>query len=112
MDCGFALHPDMVRQQMEGGVVYGLTATLFADVRFENGRAQLSNFDGYPLLTMAQSPTVQTVIVDSGQPLGGIGEVSTPPIAPSRCQCNRCAHWPENSQPSALCTASFWLRGT
>ncbi|MFM8677419.1 MAG: xanthine dehydrogenase family protein molybdopterin-binding subunit, partial [Burkholderiaceae bacterium] len=70
-------------QQMEGGVIYGLTAALFGEVSFENGRAQLSNFDGYPLLTLAQSPAVQTVIVDSGKALGGIGEVSTPPIAPA-----------------------------
>lgn len=83
VDCGIALHPDMIKQQMEGGVIYGLTAALFGEVSFENGRAQPSNFDGYPLLTLAQSPTVQTVIVDSGKALGGIGEVSTPPIAPA-----------------------------
>jgi len=83
VDCGTALHPELVRQQMEGGIVFGLTAALFGEVRFVNGVAQVSNFNDYPLLTLAQAPEVETVIVNSGEPLGGIGEVATPPIAPA-----------------------------
>jgi isoquinoline 1-oxidoreductase beta subunit len=83
VDCGTALHPGLVRQQMEGGIVFGLTAALFGEVRFANGIAQVSNFNDYPLLTLAQAPEVETVIVNSGEPLGGIGEVATPPIAPA-----------------------------
>lgn len=83
VDCGTALHPGLVRQQMEGGIVFGLTAALLGEVRFANGTAQVSNFHNYPLLTLDQAPEVETVIVNSGEPLGGIGEVATPPIAPA-----------------------------
>lgn len=83
VDCGTALHPEMIRQQMEGGIVFGLTAALFGEVRFVNGAAQLSNFDTYPMLSMAQTPRIETMILESDAPLGGIGEVATPPIAPA-----------------------------
>jgi len=83
VDCGTALHPEMVRQQMEGGIVFGLTAALFGEVRFVNGEAQVRNFDTYPMLSLSQTPRVDTVILESDAPLGGIGEVATPPIAPA-----------------------------
>ena len=83
VDCGTALHPDMVRQQMEGGIVYGLSAALFGEVKFVKGRAQVSNFDNYPLLTLRQTPRVETLIINSGEAIGGIGEVATPPVAPA-----------------------------
>ena len=68
---------------MEGGIVFGLTAALFGEVRFLNGVAQVGNFDTYPMLSMAQTPRVDTVILESDAALGGIGEVATPPIAPA-----------------------------
>ena len=83
VDCGTALHPEMVRQQMEGGIVFGLTAALFGEVRFVNGEAQATNFNTYPMLSLPQTPRVDTVILESDAPLGGIGEVATPPIAPA-----------------------------
>lgn len=83
VDCGTALQPDLVRQQMEGGIVFGLSAALHGAIRFVHGVAQASNFDAYPLLKLAQAPEVETVILNSGAALGGIGEVATPPIAPA-----------------------------
>jgi isoquinoline 1-oxidoreductase beta subunit len=85
VDCGRALHPDMVAQQMEGGIVFGLTAALYGAITMRNGRVRQSNFGDYPLLDGARAPRVETIIVPSDRELGGIGEVATPPIAPALC---------------------------
>lgn len=83
IDCGPLVNPDIVRQQMEGGILYGLTAALKGEVTFEDGRAQQVNFDTYPLLTLAEAPEIETIFVTSDGPLGGAGEPGTPPIAPA-----------------------------
>jgi isoquinoline 1-oxidoreductase beta subunit len=83
VDCGLAIHPDGIAQQMESGVVFGLTAALFGEVRIEGGRVLPSNLDGYRLLRMAEVPRVVTHVVESAEPPQGIGEVATPPIAPA-----------------------------
>jgi isoquinoline 1-oxidoreductase beta subunit len=83
VDCGLAIHPDGVAQQMESGVVFGLTAALFGDVRIEAGRVMPSNFDGYRLLRMAEAPHVATHLVPSAAAPEGVGEIGLPPIAPA-----------------------------
>ncbi len=83
VDCGTALHPDNVKAQISGAAIYGLTAALKSQITLKDGQVQQRNFDTFPLLNMAECPQFETVIVHSGAPLGGIGEVGVPPIAPA-----------------------------
>jgi len=83
IDCGTVINPDMVVQQMEGGIVYGLTAFLKGQITFDRGRVQQGNFDDYPLLQLAEMPEVEVHIVPSTRPPKGVGEMGVPPIAPA-----------------------------
>jgi isoquinoline 1-oxidoreductase beta subunit len=85
VDCGDAVHPDGVRAQMEGAIAFGLSAALWGEIEIQSGRIATANFDRYPIVRMGQMPRVDTHIVTSGDPLGGIGEPGTPPIAPAVC---------------------------
>jgi isoquinoline 1-oxidoreductase/isoquinoline 1-oxidoreductase beta subunit len=83
VECGIAVNPDIVRAQMESGIVYGLTAALRGEITFKDGVAQQSNFHDYPLLRMNESPAIDVHIVPSAEPPSGVGEPGTPPIAPA-----------------------------
>ena len=84
VDCGRVVNPDTVAAQMESGVVYALSSMQGA-ITIEKGRVQQSNFHDYPLLRMKDMPVVETHIVPSTGKMGGIGEVSVPPLAPAVC---------------------------
>lgn len=83
VDCGTVVNPDTIEAQMEGGIAFGLTAALKADITIENGRTQQSNFHDYPLLRMDEMPVVEVYIVPSDEQPTGIGEMGVPPIAPA-----------------------------
>jgi isoquinoline 1-oxidoreductase beta subunit len=83
VDCGTVINPDTVVAQMEGGIVFGLTAALKADITVENGRVQQSNFHDYPLLRIDEMPAVEVHIAPSAAQPSGIGEMGVPPIAPA-----------------------------
>ena len=83
LDCGQAVNPDIVRSQIEGGVIYGLTATLYGGLNLERGAVKESNFHDYPMLRMNESPEIEVVIIDSGTKPTGVGEPGLPPIAPA-----------------------------
>jgi len=83
VDCGQAVNPDIVRSQMEGGIIYGLTAALYGDLNLEAGAVKESNFHDYRMLRMNESPEIEVVIVDSGTEPTGVGEPGLPPIAPA-----------------------------
>ncbi len=83
LDCGQAVNPDIVRSQIEGGVIYGLTATLYSGLNLERGAIKESNFHDYPMLRMNESPEIEVVIIDSGTKPTGVGEPGLPPIAPA-----------------------------
>jgi isoquinoline 1-oxidoreductase beta subunit len=83
VDCGTVVNPDTVKAQMEGGIVFGLTAALKASITIEKGRTQQSNFQDYPLLRMDEMPVVEVYIVSSDERPTGIGEMGVPPIAPA-----------------------------
>jgi isoquinoline 1-oxidoreductase beta subunit len=83
VDCGICVNPAGVAAQMESGVVFGLSAALYGEVRFKEGRVQQSNFHDYPLLRLHEMPRVETHIVSSAEKSGGVGEPGTPPIAPA-----------------------------
>ncbi len=85
IDCGTALDPDGVQAQMEGGIIFGLTAALFGEITVQNGRIQQSNLDSYRLLELREAPEILVKIVNSGAAVGGVGEAGVPPIAPAVC---------------------------
>jgi isoquinoline 1-oxidoreductase beta subunit len=83
VDCGIVTNPSMVKEQMEGGIVFGLTAALKKAITVENGRVQQSNFNDYPLLRMDEMPQVEVHIIPSDAPPSGVGEMGVPPTAPA-----------------------------
>lgn len=84
IDCGRAINPELVRQQMEGGVVWGLSAALSGRQTYKAGYAVERNFDAAPLLGLAATPEIEVVILTNpSNPLGGVGEAGVPPIAPA-----------------------------
>ena len=85
IDCGIAVNPDQVDAQMEGGAVYALTATLYGKITLDKGRVEQTNFHTYPMMRIAETPVIETHILDSGQPPGGLGEPGVPTVAPAVC---------------------------
>jgi isoquinoline 1-oxidoreductase subunit beta len=83
VDCGIAVNPDTIKAQISGGIIFGLTAALFSEISFENGRVQQSNFNDYRVLRIDEAPVVDVYLVDSAQPPGGIGEPGTAGAAPA-----------------------------
>jgi isoquinoline 1-oxidoreductase beta subunit len=83
VDCGQVVNPDTVAAQMEGGMVYGLTAALYGEINIENGRVKQRNFYDYKMLRMNEMPKCEVHIVPSTEKHGGVGEPGTPPIAPA-----------------------------
>jgi len=83
IDCGTAVNPDLIAQQMEGSVAFGLTAALHGRIQLSKGRVQQSNFHDYPLLRMPDMPRVDTFIMPSEATPEGVGEPGTPPVAPA-----------------------------
>ena len=83
VDCGTVINPDTVEAQMEGGIVFGLTAVLKKGITIEDGRVQQSNFHDYPILRFDEMPTIEVHIVPSDRTPSGIGEMGVPPIIPA-----------------------------
>ena len=83
VDCGTVINPQSVAQQMEGAVIFGLTAALYSRIDIRDGVVQQSNFPNYPMVTLAQAPHVETHLVPSDRPPGGVGEPGVPPLAPA-----------------------------
>ncbi|MGB4117226.1 MAG: molybdopterin cofactor-binding domain-containing protein [Polaromonas sp.] len=83
IDCGTIVNPGIVAQQMEGAVVFALSAALYGRIDIEDGVVQQKNFPQYGLLKLAQSPQVETYFVSSQAAPGGVGEPGVPPLAPA-----------------------------
>ena len=83
IDCGIVINPDVVRAQMEGSVVFGLSAALKGGITIENGQVQQSNYHDFSILQMNEMPVVDTYIVKSNESPQGIGEPGVPPLAPA-----------------------------
>jgi CO/xanthine dehydrogenase Mo-binding subunit len=83
IDCGFVLNPDVVTAQMEGGIVYALSAALKGAITLEGGRVKQSNFNDYQVLRIAEMPRVEVFIVQSSEDPHGVGEPAVPPLAPA-----------------------------
>lgn len=83
IDCGTVVNPNIVAQQMEGAVVLALSAALLERVDVVQGRVRQKNFSDAPILSLAAAPRVETHIVPSERPPGGVGEPGVPPLAPA-----------------------------
>lgn len=83
IDCGTVVNPNIVQQQMEGAIVFGLSAALHGRIDIVAGVVQQRNFPDYPLLSLADTPQIETHLVRSSRAPGGVGEPGTPPIAPA-----------------------------
>lgn len=83
VDCGHVVNPDIVRAQIEGGIIFGLSAAMSGGMTFAGGYAEQKNFDSAPLLFMAEAPEIEVILAPSGAKLGGVGEVAVPPVAPA-----------------------------
>lgn len=85
IDPGYVVNPDSVRAQVEGCVVYGLTAALYGEITIKDGRVEQSNFHDYPMMRIAEMPKVETVLAPTGGFWGGAGEPPLAPLAPALC---------------------------
>ncbi len=83
IDCGRAIQPEMIRMQMESGIVFGLSALLYGEINIEKGAVREGNFNDYRMLSLAECPEIRVTIVEGGPPLGGVGEPGVPPLAPA-----------------------------
>jgi isoquinoline 1-oxidoreductase beta subunit len=83
VDCGIAVNPDIIAQQVESSVVFGLSAALAGEVTIKDGKVEQSNFHQYEVLRIGQAPQVETIIMPSAEPPEGIGEPAVPPVAPA-----------------------------
>ena len=82
-DVGTVVHPGIVAQQLEGAVIFALSAALHGRIDIEGGVVRQTNFPTYPMVRLAEAPTVETHLIDSTRPPGGVGEIGVPPLAPA-----------------------------
>jgi isoquinoline 1-oxidoreductase beta subunit len=85
LDCGTVVNPDTVRAQMEGAIIFGLSAALHGQVTLQDGRIEQANFHDYPVLRLPEAPAIHVHLVPSDAPPTGVGEPGVPPVPPALC---------------------------
>jgi len=93
IDCGQYVHPETIKSQVSGGIIFGLSAALYGEITFKNGMVEQFNFPQYEMVRMNVAPTVEVAIMENEEFPGGVGEPGVPPI------------------PAALCNALFAATG-
>ena len=83
IDCGLPVNPNLIRQQVEGGIIFALSAALHGEITIENGQVTQSNFHDCPPLRMLDTPVIEVDIIPSGEHPEGVGEPPVPPLAPA-----------------------------
>ena len=83
VDTGIAVNPDTIQAQLQGGIIFGLTAALYGEITVENGRVQQSNFHDYRMLRIDETPPIEVHVIASAEPPGGIGETGTVAAMPA-----------------------------
>lgn len=83
VDTGIAVNPDTIMAQLQGGLIFGLTAALYGEITLDKGRVQQSNFHDYRMLRMDQAPKIEVHVIKSGEAPGGIGETGVTAAAPA-----------------------------
>ncbi|GAB4301539.1 MAG: xanthine dehydrogenase family protein molybdopterin-binding subunit [Desulfuromonadia bacterium] len=82
-DCGRIVNPDILTAEIESGIVFGLSATLFGEITIRDGFVTQRNFDSYQLLRMFNTPPIEIRLVESNEPPGGASSLGVPPVAPA-----------------------------
>jgi isoquinoline 1-oxidoreductase subunit beta len=83
VDCGTVVNPDTVEAQIQGAIIFGITAALYGEITLKDGRVQQTNFDTYQMLRMNEAPAIEVHIVRNSEPPGGMGEPGTSAIIPA-----------------------------
>jgi isoquinoline 1-oxidoreductase beta subunit len=83
VDCGTVVNPQQAEAQIQGGIVFGLSAALFHEITVRGGAVEQRNFPDYPMVRLADAPEISVEFLDSGGPIGGLGEPGVPPVAPA-----------------------------
>jgi isoquinoline 1-oxidoreductase beta subunit len=83
VDCGTVVNPDTVQTQIQSAFIFGIAAALYGEITLKDGRVEQTNFDTYQILRMNEAPTIEVHIVQSFEPLGGMGETGTSAIVPA-----------------------------
>jgi isoquinoline 1-oxidoreductase subunit beta len=84
VDCGHAVNPGIVEAQIQGGIIYGLSAALYGDLTVKDGVVQQANFDAYEMVRLSDAPKIEVYLaLSGGKKWGGIGEAGTAPTAPA-----------------------------
>jgi isoquinoline 1-oxidoreductase beta subunit len=83
VDCGTVVNPDTVRAQIQGAIMFGITAALYGEITLRDGRVEQTNFNTYQILRMNEAPAIDVHIVQSFEPPGGMGETGTSAIVPA-----------------------------
>jgi isoquinoline 1-oxidoreductase beta subunit len=82
-DCGQVVNPAILRQQLESGIIFGLSAAMKGEITIERGRVQQANFNNYDVMRIDEIPDIEVHVVPSLENPGGAGEASVPCIAPA-----------------------------
>ena len=82
-DIGLAVNPAIARDQLEGAIIFGLTAALYGEITVADGAVQQSNYHDYPMLRMAQTPAIETYLIEGESEPGSVGEIGVPAVAPA-----------------------------
>lgn len=83
VDCGRVIHPDIVRQQIEGGIIWGIAGAMGNAISVERGLVTARNFSGLGLPILADTPDIFVELIQNGEAPGGVGEIAVPPVAPA-----------------------------
>lgn len=83
VDCGRIINPDIARQQIEGGIIWGIAGALGATTSYTRGQADVTNFDGLNLPVLATTPEIRIELIRNREAPGGLGELAVPPVAPA-----------------------------
>ena len=83
VDCGTIVNPDSVEAQIQGGLIFGLTAALYNEITIAKGRVQQSNFNNYRMMRINEAPAIDVHLIRNGEAPGGIGEPGTSIAAPA-----------------------------
>jgi isoquinoline 1-oxidoreductase subunit beta len=83
VDCGTAVNPDSVEAQIQGGLIFGLTAALYNEITIAKGRVQQSNFNNYRMMRINETPAIEVHLLRNGEASGGLGEPGTSIAGPA-----------------------------
>ncbi|MET0119934.1 MAG: molybdopterin cofactor-binding domain-containing protein [Candidatus Thiodiazotropha sp. 6PLUC9] len=103
IDCGITINPDTIKAQMEGSIIFALTAALKSRITLKNGKVEQSNFHDFPILSFKETPPIEVIVAKNHHDPGGAGEPGVPPLAPALANALLAAHGePVRSLPVRL----------